>query len=486
MKDFIVFKKYLKNFAPQKNDKKIQELEHEILKQHEAGSKQRETIDKLRDKISKQNEVIQRQHEAKSKQRDVIHNQRQAIGKLRETISSHNDIKDKQRDLAIKQRKSIVSLKKTIEICSPNMPMNRFLSFARQCELNAEALKADVYCGHGVQTLPAIHILSQINGGISMCDVIEVPDFSKRAVKSSWQPTTLNTIDAASDGYLRQTSQLITVGWELRKLLLDKNKNIGVLPNYRNYSKPNQSNQLRQQFNISKNDKIVICISTIASSFEIVLEAMQRLPEDIHLVTLGKFAPASYETSVLSLAKKLNISDRVHFSPPVDYSELTSIASEADLGLIVLDPSIVNNKISLPNRVFDYMAAQLPVLSPNVKDISKIICNNEFGKTIGRNTAKNWADAILEILPLTDEMSKNAAKAHEKLCWENLEPSILKLFGNPKSVTFLGYSDLAENNRTMRIADTLIKNGIKVKVAGPIDIKNTNNSDIDWHVLPRE
>ncbi len=387
----------------------------------------------------------------------------------------------KQREAITRQREAIIRLKTFRDNFSHNMAINRFLNFARQCEENASNLNADVYCGHGVQTLPGVHILKQLNGGISMCDVIEVPEFSARAVPPKWHTSMLNTIDAASHGYLIKSDKLITIGWELQKILLKINHNTSVLPNYRFHSKPKRSTQLREKFDIPEDNKIILCLSTISSGYENLLEAIQTLPNNIHLISIGTFVPNSYAEDIKKLATKTNISERIHFLPPVPYEELTSIASEADIGIILLDPNIPNNKISLPNRVFDYMASELPILAPYMKDIDKIITEHGFGKSIYGTSAKDWASGILNMLPMTDKMSEKAALAHLDLCWETIEPDIPEMFGNPKSVTFLGYNDLSANNRTLRIANTLTTYGIKVKIAGPIDTQKTLTNNIEWY-----
>ena len=65
--------------------------------------------------------------------------------------------------------------------------------------------------------------------------------------------------------------------------------------------------------------------------------------------------------------------------------------SGADLGLIVLDTRIFNNRLSLPNRIFDYMASGLPVCCPEIPDIARILRAHDMGVVVGPLDAAGWA-----------------------------------------------------------------------------------------------
>jgi len=46
--------------------------------------------------------------------------------------------------------------------------------------------------------------------------------------------------------------------------------------------------------------------------------------------------------------------------------------------------------------------------------------------------------------------------------WESLEDNLYSALGSPASVTFLGIKSLTENNRTLRMAESLAKRKVKV------------------------
>ena len=408
----------------------------------------------------------------------IIAKKEQTILKLRglsekrmEAINNVKASRDKLLEGNKRIRSSFESARARGQYFSENPAINRYLRFARNCLDIADELKADVYCGHGVMPMPAIAALQEAVGGLSVCDAIEIPAFSKRAVTSTWHPTTLRMIDMAMESYLRYSDYIVTVGWALGSLLQPINPDVRVLPNYRYQEKVKPNTIFREKFGLSPDHKVILSISTIASGFENVLEALQKLPSNIHLVCMGKFVPSTYEEEVMNLVDKLGVRERAHFMGFVPYNELADTAGGADIGLIIRDPSIPNNQISLPNRVFDYMMSGLPIVSPFMPDIDKIITENNFGVSIPDMECNSWVDGISSALFQKDEMRKNALRAARKLTWESLESSLPEIFGSPKTITFLGFSDLTKNNRTMRIAKSLAKHGIKVKIAGPVSKK---------------
>ena len=419
--------------------------------------------DKKSVSVSKLKEVIE-------KKNNNFKNLQSVVEKKNAVITNLRDARERLLVASGKIRTSMERLRKHEAYFRESPAINRYLKFARRCYDSADVLAADVYVAHGVQALSAATSLRAKTGGKAVCDCIEIPAFSARAIQSRWHPVMLGMIDASSEGFVRSADHLITVGWELGEHLKTLNSDVRVLPNYRCYEELNRSNYFRQTFDLPENVKIVLCISIIASGFEDVIHAIKLLPENVHLVTMGKFAPQSYKETIEKMVSDLKLDKRIHFHDPVDYSDLASVAGGADIGLIVRDPEIPNNYVSLPNRVFDYMASGLPTISPEIPDIKKIIIDNEFGVAIPDTTAESWAKGIADVLNLGRAPFENAEKAAKKLSWETLEPDLPSLFDNPESVTFLGFTDLTKNNRTMRIATSLVKYGIKVKIAGPVDM----------------
>ncbi len=344
-------------------------------------------------------------------------------------------------------------------------PVLVYLDFARDCLACPDVHGADVYVAHGVQALPAASVLAHQSGGAYYCDVIEIPSFAVRALPSRWHPTTLELLDCAFETYLRRADGLLTIGHALGEEIRALNAQVHVIPNYRPAETLVPSTALRERCGLGADDALVVSISTVATGFEVVLDALATLPANVHLATVGKFAPRDYQAACLAQAERLGIAHRLHCLEPVPYQALTSFASSADVGLIVRDPLIPNNRISLPNRIFDYMFSGVPVCTPEIADIAGIVRRWDMGAVVSELSASGWAQAISATLARREALRANALRAAGELVWESLEERLYEALGRPRRVCFLGVTHLMDNNRTVRMARSLAKRGVEVTIA---------------------
>jgi len=356
-------------------------------------------------------------------------------------------------------------------------PVITYLDFAQSSSNLRSALEAEVYVGHGVQSLPAAAALARETGGRYFCDCIEIPSFFDRAVPVRWSEIDTDFLDSAFASYLRRADGVMTVGWALAEELQEYSNTVTVIPNYRHRQTLQPSTELRDRCGLGPGDKLVLSLSTVASGFEPVLEALALLPADVHLAAVGKFVPAEYEHSCEALARELGVSDRFHRFAPIEYAQLTSFVSGADVGLIVRDPQIRNNAISLPNRIFDYMFSSVPVCSPEIPDIARIIRDEDMGAVIGDMTPAAWAAGIDAVLAQRDAMRANALSASGRYIWENLEDELFEVLGRPRSVCYVGANQLHQNNRTRRMAQSLMARGAEVKIAYLHRVRGERSAD---------
>jgi glycosyltransferase involved in cell wall biosynthesis len=352
------------------------------------------------------------------------------------------------------------------QIFRENHIVNAYLRVARYCHAAADEIKADAYVAHGVEALPAAEAVANAVGGRVYCDVIEMPSFAQRSVKYNWHPTNLALLDHGFEGYLRNAAGISTIGWALKDKITHYGPPVTVIPNYRYRETLQRSDLMRQKCGLRPEDRLLLASSTITSGFEPIIEALTLLPEHVHLATLGNII-AEYRERIRDLPARLGVASRVHYFNPVPYEQLTSAASGANIGIVAIDPSFVNDWISLPNRFFDSISAGLPIVTPDVPDIARIVRERNIGFTVRNNDARSWAEAITSALANEQVMRPNVLAASRELAWDSLGDELLAAYGRPKSVTFIAYCDLIGHQRTARMADTLVKRGVKVTICCP-------------------
>ena len=87
-------------------------------------------------------------------------------------------------------------------------------------------------------------------------------------------------------------------------------------------------------------------------------------------------------------------------------------------------PTHYNNRIGLPNKLFEYLACGLPVISSNLPEIKKIIEKNECGIILNSEEPKKIAKSIIDFFRdkgKKKEITENSNKISSKYSWEKCE-----------------------------------------------------------------
>jgi glycosyltransferase involved in cell wall biosynthesis len=344
-------------------------------------------------------------------------------------------------------------------------PIVQWLRLSERAGDHHFELAADVYVSIDVIALPIAFRLRELNGGGRIfCDVKESPRLNDRSLPSTIAPVPRDFLDAAFAWMLEQCDHRFTVGWALAEQLAERGVMAEVLPNYRTYAEPNPTGWLREHTGIGPNAPIALVINNVVGGLEDVLRAAAEIPS-LHVVLLGHIKPDRYRESIDELVDLVGLTERFHLVEPVPYERLIHVAADATFGVVLLDSSITNHRVSLPNRIFDLLGAELPVATPEIADIARIVQTHDAGVVLSEVTANSWREAFVQLVSERPSFAANAQSAARALRWSRNEQLILDRFGEAKTVTFVHHRNLHVHQRTRRIADTLAGAGISVRYA---------------------
>jgi len=142
---------------------------------------------------------------------------------------------------------------------------------------------------------------------------------------------------------------------------------------------------------------------TTGRGLEISIMALNRL-DDVRLRLVGPARPA-YLEELVQLAEVEGVSDRVEFAGAVTPDELIETISEASVGLALIQPICLSYRMSLPNKVFEYVAAGLPVLGSDLPAIGALVNEHRIGLLAEPGEVGDVAAKLAEML----EPDRNAA-----------------------------------------------------------------------------
>ena len=115
------------------------------------------------------------------------------------------------------------------------------------------------------------------------------------------------------------------------------------------------------------------------------------------------------------------------------YDEMMQYTYNADLGLTLDKATNLNYKFSLPNKVFDYIHAETPILSTKLVEIERVIERNKVGILIDELTVDSLVEAIQSIQSnksLLDELKLNCQKAAQLENWDEEKKALKEIYNH--------------------------------------------------------
>jgi glycosyltransferase involved in cell wall biosynthesis len=124
------------------------------------------------------------------------------------------------------------------------------------------------------------------------------------------------------------------------------------------------------------------------------------------------------------------LTHKVLFIDKMPYEELIHYTHRADIGLTLDKPIHLNYKYSLPNKIFDYIHAGLPVVASRLPEIDKVFAKYEIGMQIPSHDAAVMAQIFKQAL-YSDKIpiwKNNLKLAAEFYNWQNEIKVLNKIF----------------------------------------------------------
>lgn len=130
-----------------------------------------------------------------------------------------------------------------------------------------------------------------------------------------------------------------------------------------------------------------------------------------------------------ALVEKLSLQDRVRFMPKMAFDELRKFTTSADLGLSLDRPDHLNYKLSLPNKIFDYIQARTPVLVSALPELKRVMDEYNIGLVAEDHDVHNLARLMQAAVNQPDEeWGRELERAAQEFTWENEEVVLQELY----------------------------------------------------------
>lgn len=119
--------------------------------------------------------------------------------------------------------------------------------------------------------------------------------------------------------------------------------------------------------------------------------------DGVRLRLLGPVSP-EYRAELEGLADEVGVRERVEFAPPVPPTEVVGELESADAGLVLFQPVCLSHRLVLPNKLFEYVLAGLPVVGSDLPMIAGFIEEHGVGATAPPQDVDAIAAALAHVL----------------------------------------------------------------------------------------
>ena len=160
-----------------------------------------------------------------------------------------------------------------------------------------------------------------------------------------------------------------------------------------------------------------------------LIAAAARL-EGVHLLFLGDPDPG-FAGELRAAAARAGAAERVHLRPSVPLEVLLAHTRQADVGVCLSDPRWENHRLTLSNKLFEYIAAGLPVVATAGTDFGALVEERGVGVTVPFSDAGALADGIARALAghRDEALRERLAAAGAELTWEREQERLLDAYG---------------------------------------------------------
>ena len=279
----------------------------------------------------------------------------------------------------------------------------------------------DVFVSNDLDTLPANYLASRIKRKPLVYDsheyFTEVPELIGRpVVKSIWtwlEKLLVPRVDAA----YTVCDSIAEVYHDLYKVDFKVVRNLPVC---------SEVERLEHQEKSEGQTKIILYQGALNLGRGVgpTIRAMQYI-EGAELWLAGD---GDLTSDLKEMVVEMKLESKVKFLGRLPLNQLYEITRQADLGISLEEDLGLNYRFALPNKLFDYIQAGVPVLVSNLPEMMHIVKYYQIGTIAETHERMELAELLRKALFDQEKRQmwkQNLPKAAKELCWEN-EEKILK------------------------------------------------------------
>lgn len=280
----------------------------------------------------------------------------------------------------------------------------------------------DIIVANDLDTLVACWMASKIKRKVLVLDshelFAEVPELiNKPIIKGIWQLNERLLLPGIKFGY--------TVSKPIQAHFKKKyNKDFELIRNVGLF-------RFDQELKSVENEIIIIYQGAVnkGRGLELMIETMKHL-SNARLMVVGG---GDIINDLKAQVKKSELEEKVDFVGRVGLDLLWQYTIQAHVGISLEEDLGLNYRYALPNKIFDYIQARVPVVVSALPEMKSVVEQFGIGVVLEKREPQALAEKIKFLVSDKDfqkDLGRNLELAARDLCWQREEEKVIKLYRN--------------------------------------------------------
>lgn len=278
--------------------------------------------------------------------------------------------------------------------------------------------KSDIYFAEDLYSLPFVTTIAKLKGAKVYYNSRELYAFLGGLRN---RPLLQSIVKQIEKFFIKKVDLVLTTG-VMDSAFLEKFYGIDntiVIRNIPLYQTSSAIIDYRKMYGISDNKMILLYQGVLLEGrgVPLIMRTMVKIPQTV-LIILGD---GEQKSNFQKLAGELNISGRVIFAGAINQKELINYTAGADVGLSLIENISVSYYHALPNKLFEYIIAGIPVLCSDLPQMKQIVETYQVGESINLSNEVNLYKVLerwIENPNLLVTYKLNCKRASKDLNWQ--------------------------------------------------------------------
>jgi glycosyltransferase involved in cell wall biosynthesis len=199
---------------------------------------------------------------------------------------------------------------------------------------------------------------------------------------------------------------------------------------------------LREAAGLEPDDMLAVYVGKVVNQkvgLERLIRALGMLPYRFHVGLLGPPAAPPVRDALDALARRLGVSERLHWFAAVPYEQVPAVLSTATCSIVPIQNVHRSYDLALPNKLFDSIMAGVPVGVARLHEMQRLVTTHEIGVVFDERKPRDIATALIRLEELSrdpsGDLASKFARLQPEISWERQERILLELYGRLKVVT---------------------------------------------------